>query len=752
MEIIIAKYAGICFGVKRALDMASKAAEDYGKVFTFGPLIHNAAEVERLQKKNIIPVQNLQEVVQFPLLIRTHGVGPNVFEQAKDMGLALIDTTCPFVQKAQRLAADLTAEGYQVIIVGDRKHPEVEGIFNWTNNKAWIIEKADEVASLPEAAKVGVIAQTTQTPANLACIVVELEKKYTDLQVYNTICHTTMDRQAEALCLAQQVDMMIVIGGENSANTQKLVKICQESGVPTYHVEGKDQLNPAMFYNVSKVSVCAGASTPDWIIKEVVEKMTEIDKVVNSEETIEEKVEEKTAAETTGSLAEDGADEKIPETSKEEVTATQEEAKEQSFEDVYNQGIKETRRGSRVTGTIVQVHDNEILVDIGGKSEGVVPSSELLAEEAENIHEYFKVGDTMEVLVLRKEKKEEYQVLSKKRIDQELAWEKLAKIKEADKPVEGKIVEVVRGGLLAEVSGVRGFIPASLVSTGFVEDLSGFVGQKMRMKIKECDRSHNKLVLSPKDILLLEAKEKREKTWADLAEGQIKEGVVRRLTNFGAFVDIGGVDGLLHVSEMAWYRVNHPSDLLKEGDVISVSILAVDKENNKISLGLKQLLPNPWSEVLEKYPEESIISTRVMRTTPFGAFVQVEPGVEGLVHISQLSRERVGKTEDVVKPGDVVDVKVLSIDVPNKRMSLSIKETLPEPEKPAEPEKASEPTAENLAVDETLQNLNEMPEQGKIDFALYEGLSDFVAAESIGEKAEDKVEDPALEEKKEEAE
>ena len=348
--------------------------------------------------------------------------------------------------------------------------------------------------------------------------------------------------------------------------------------------------------------------------------------------------------------------------------------------------MKEIRRGARVKGVVVQVKDDELLVDIGGKSEGVLSSSELSADDAKNIRERFKVGDEIDVLILRRENQEGYPVLSKKRVDQDIAWDKLAALKAEKAIVTGTVTDVVKGGVLVDV-GLRGFVPASLLALGYVEDLNAYIGQELQMKIIECDKHSNKLILSAKAVLRSASKAQKEKTWAEVAEGQTRNGVVRRLTNFGAFVDIGGVDGLLHVSEMAWYRVNHPSDLLKEGDEIEVYILGVDAENEKISLGLKQLLPNPWELALEKYPVDSIISAKVMRTTTFGAFLEVEPGVEGLVHISQLANHRVEKTEDVVKPGDVVDVKVLAIDPEAKRISLSIKAATEPPvveEAPAE--------------------------------------------------------------------
>lgn len=714
MQITLADKAGFCSGVRRTLNLAYQGAEEYGKVYTLGPLIHNPQEVERLKNRGIIPVQKLDEAVNFPVLIRSHGAGPDVFKQAEEMGVHLIDATCPLVKKVQILAKELREAGHNLVILGEADHPEVIGILGWAEGKAFIIRDAAEAQQLPYLENLALVSQTTQTAENFQQVCDNLKIKTNQLTVHDTRCQATRDKQEEAVALGKNVDIILVIGGKNSANTKKLAEICGFSGVPTYHLETADDLDPSILKGKKKVGITAGASTPDWIIEEVIGKMSELEK--QNIESGEEQVTQDLAGEEQGTSeavaavqeAQEGIAEE-PEAAVEEETAqeeavqepenqqTSEEASEaaaaqeeteaaedeaeletekneesQSFADAYNLDIKEVRRGARIKGTVVQVKSEELLVDIGGKSEGVLPASELSPEEAGEILEKFAVGDEIEVLVLKKENQEGYPVLSKKRIDQELAWDKLAKMKEDGELVTGKVTEVVKGGLLVDV-GLRGFIPASLVALRYVEDLSTFIGQEMRLKILDCDRSMNKLVLSAKAVLKEEAQQKKAETLASIAEGQTKRGLVCRLTSFGAFVDVGGVDGLLHVSEMAWYRVNHPSDILKEGDEIDVYVLSVDPETEKISLGLKQLIPNPWSLAREKYPEGSTITAKVVRTAPFGAFLEVEPGVEGLVHISQLANHRVEKTEDVVTPGQVVDVKVLSVDPEAKRISLSIK-------------------------------------------------------------------------------
>jgi ribosomal protein S1/(E)-4-hydroxy-3-methyl-but-2-enyl pyrophosphate reductase len=674
LQVVLAKNAGFCFGVKRALQFAEDAAKQFGRVYSIGPLIHNPQEVKRLAEKGIVGVDDLNQVEGNYAIIRSHGVKPEVFTLAKEKNISLIDATCPFVKRAQSFAKDLSEQGYSVVVVGDKNHPEVEGIVGWSNNSAVVVENPMEAITVPLGDKVGVIAQTTQSDQNFQQVVDVLKKRKENLIVYNTICHATAERQESALALAKEVDLVLVVGGLNSANTKKLARITSEAGTPTYHIEEVNDIDFSWFKGKKKVGVTAGASTPDWIIKEVLQRMMEF---TDQEERTE--VTTETASEITANEeAQKGTDEKPQNDLPAEeplVEGETQNSTEPSFAEAYDKDIKRVRRGERISGTIVQVRDTEVLVDVGGKSEGIIPRSELSAYEAENIHDALKVGDQIEVLVLKRENDEGHPVLSKRRVDQEKNWERLNNALETGAIVTGKVIEVVKGGLLVDV-GVRGFIPASLVEMGFVEDLKPYVGREIRLKVIECERSSNKLVLSAKAVLLEEAQQRKKETWEKISEGQTVKGVVRRLTSFGAFVDIGGVDGLLHVSEMAWYRVNHPADVLKEGDELEVYILALDREQEKISLGLKQLLPNPWDTVDEKYPVGAIVDAKVMRTAPFGAFIQLEPGVEGLAHISQLAHHRVAKTEDVVSPGDEVKVKILGVDKEAKRISLSIKEAL----------------------------------------------------------------------------
>ncbi|HPZ43018.1 MAG TPA: bifunctional 4-hydroxy-3-methylbut-2-enyl diphosphate reductase/30S ribosomal protein S1 [Bacillota bacterium] len=633
MEIRLASKAGFCFGVKRAIDLARATLDNKeGPVYSLGPLIHNPQVVSYLAQMGLEKIHDLGEIEEGTLVIRSHGVGPALLETAREKGLDIVDATCPYVRRAQDLARQLAGENIQVVVVGDKAHPEVQGIIGWTSGKAMVVENPEEAAELTVAGPIGVVAQTTQPQENFDKVVDILRKTGAEVRVCNTICNATAERQKAALDLARQVDVMVVVGGKNSANTRKLASLCHASGTRTYHIEEAGQLDPAWFQGVKVAGLTAGASTPDWIIEEVMRRMSEFEGINSSEEV---------------NNIEEGMKEAVE--------------------------VKAVRHGDILTGTVVHVGMDEVMVDVGAKSEGIIPARELSCCEVTSLEDIVKVGDEIEVYVLKAEDNEGKLILSKEKADAEKAWVKLEEALNTQEPVEGTVREVVKGGLLVDV-GVRAFLPASLVDMGYVEDLSKYLGQVIKARVIELNRSRKKVILSRKAVLEEEYARRREELLASLQENQVVKGVVRRLTQFGAFVDIGGVDGLLHISEMSWHRINHPSEVVNVGDEIEVMVLKIDRENEKISLGLKQVLPNPWDTVAEKYPVGSIVKAKVVRLAPFGAFVQLEPGVEGLVHISHLADRHVAKPDEVVSEGEEVNVKVLSVDPAEKRIRLSIRE------------------------------------------------------------------------------
>ncbi|MTV47437.1 bifunctional 4-hydroxy-3-methylbut-2-enyl diphosphate reductase/30S ribosomal protein S1 [Heliobacillus mobilis] len=644
MQVLLADHAGFCFGVQRALDLVEDEVKQKQCVATYGPLIHNPQVVERLARQGVKVYDDLQDRTPARLVIRSHGVGPEVYQEAKERDFPVIDATCPFVKKVQTLAQRFTQKGYQVVIAGDRNHPEVQGILAWSDGKAFVVANGEEAATLKLQGKVALIAQTTLKEATLREIEQALRAQPVELELRNTICAATGNRQKAARQLVNEVDVMVVIGGRNSSNTVKLAQICRDTGVPTYHIEEAAELEPEWFTGKQKAGVTAGASTPRWIIEEVIQRMTEL----NQEKETEFQAQTQESAAEFEDMGESFAE---------------------SLR-IFEEGAP--KEGGLVTGTVVKVRQDEVLVDVGGKSEGVIPLRELATRTPDSAEGIVKVGDEVKVVIVKAESEDGNMILSRRRAIEREKIVHIQEAKEKDEIVTGEVIAVVKGGLRVDV-GVTGFVPASQVDRGYVENLNKYIGQTLRMKVMEIDTRRNNCVLSAKAVLEEEYKQARGKTWEELSEGQTRRGTVRRLSDFGAFVDLGGVDGLLHISEMSWGRIKHPNEIVKEGDVINVFVLKVDREKEKVSLGLKQVLPNPWDKITEKYPIDSIITVTIVRLTPFGAFAELEPGVDGLIHISQLADRRINKPDEVVSVGDQVKVKVLDIKEAERRISLSMR-------------------------------------------------------------------------------
>ena len=634
MEFQIAPHAGFCFGVKKAIRKGEELAESKREpIATLGPLIHNPQEVARLEGLGIYARNTFEEIQEHIVLIRTHGVPPSVYEEAEKRAVELHDCTCPFVSKVQRIAHEHSQNGYLVLILGNCNHPEVQGILGWAGENGVAFQDIEELKQLTlQGRKICLVAQTTEILERFEQAVETLQQYETEeLVVYNTICSATRERQKAALELAETVDLMLVVGGSNSANTQKLANICRQGGCRTELIESAEDIDPTWYEGVSKIGITAGASTPDWIIREVTLTMEEM--------TMEQGLE---SYGVLGSVS----------------------------------------RNDIVTGTVVKISNDEVLVDIGGKSEGIIPSRELSFSKNVDPATVVKVGDEIRVMIIKEENNEGNVLLSKKRVDQADAMEKLEEVYKEGKIIEAPVVDVVKGGVIVDI-GTRGFVPASRLDIKYIEDIKSFVGQTLQFKIIKYEPEARKIVLSRREILEEEAKARKEEVWASIAEGQTRKGTVRRLAAFGAFIDLGGVDGLLHVSEMGWGRVKNPADVVKVGQEIEVYVLAADKEKEKISLGLKQLVANPWDAAAEKYAAGNVVTGKVVRLVPFGAFVQLEDGVDGLVHISQISWERVEKVEDALQIGQEITAKVLELDTETKKISLSMKQLTERPAKEA---------------------------------------------------------------------
>ncbi|MDR0434538.1 MAG: bifunctional 4-hydroxy-3-methylbut-2-enyl diphosphate reductase/30S ribosomal protein S1 [Gracilibacteraceae bacterium] len=724
--------AGFCFGVKRAIDLAVQAAAT-GAAATWGSLIHNRQVVDDLAAKGVRATESLADwETGRRLVIRSHGAEPSVYRECAARGISVIDATCPYVRRAQNLAQRAAAAGHTVIVAGDRFHPEVRGILGWAGQGAVVVSDLAEAALLPRYSSAAALAQTTLRRDRFLALVEELRSHANRLVVYDTICGATAERQTAAAAVAESVEVMIVVGGKESANTRELASIC-EAYTPTYLIETPPELKPEWLRGTLRAGVTAGASTPDWLIEEVCRNMTEfIDDTDVKQEIREDDAETPAESQTAAQDAPEAEDASVapeaedaaaaaphaeenpegaavcPETAETEETAetvetpaTEENPAAETEETsagaaadgdqasmMDETGLVQPYRGAIVEGAVVKVTHDEVYLDIAWKSEGVIPLNQLGPSGAEPP----QLGDRIKAEVTRVENQEGYTELSRRRLREIEAKDKLVKLFEAKEEVSAKVIDAVKGGLLVDL-GMRGFIPASHVQLGYVDDLSKYVGETLRLRIIEFDENKKRLVLSQKVILAEEAEAAKGKLLETLAENEVLKGVVRRLTSFGAFVDIGGVDGLLHISDMSFSRISHPSEIVKIGEEIDVKILKVDRERRRVSLGMKQLKGSPWLQVGEKYPVNSVVTGKVVRIAGFGAFVQLEDGIDALVHISQIAHHRVGKVEEALKVGETITAKVIECRPGDKRISISIKELLPKESAEEQPAAETEPDA-----------------------------------------------------------
>ena len=638
MNVIVAKTAGFCFGVKRAVDFAySKAGQN--NIYTYGPIIHNKEVTKDLEKKGIKIIDNLEDGKNGEIIIRSHGVPPSVYDILDKENIKYTDCTCPFVKKIHNIVKKSYVEDKKsIIIVGSGEHPEVVGINGECNNTAIIIDSVEtaEKIELDKSVEYVLVVQTTFQIDVYNKIILTLSQKSDNIKVNNTICSATSDRQKEAVEIAGKVDIMIVLGDKNSSNTRKLYEISKKICENVYFCETISDLRLKNLKNDVTIGVTAGASTPPEIIKEAVSAMSEMEN--------------------------------------------------KSFEEMLNESLVQLRSGEVVKGKVLSINEDngEVAVDLKYKSDGIIPRSEFSDDDSVNPADVVKVGDEIEVYVVRVNDGDGNVLLSKKKVDADKNFIAIEEAYNEHKTVNGKITDVVKGG--------RVFVPSSQISNRYVEDLSSFVGNSYDFEILEFDKSRarTRIVAGRKALAQKEIDEKRAKVFETINVGDRIEGTVSRIVEFGAFVDLGGVDGLIHISEMSWGRVKKVTDVLKVGDKVTVTVLDVNPEKGKISLSLKDLNADPWNTAAEKYAVGNVVTGKVVRMVPFGAFVELEEGVDGLVHISQIAYKHVEKPEDELTVGQEIQAKVTELDLDNKKISLSIKETLEKPSKSEETENDAE--------------------------------------------------------------
>ncbi len=704
MNIIVAEHSGFCFGVKKAVSIASETKAGHGRIFTYGPIIHNNIVVKELEQKGINVLPNIDELNEGDtVIIRSHGVSKKIIDMLNEKKVNIVDATCPYVDHIHKKVEEYFNNGYQIIIIGDKDHPEVQGINGWCDNSAIIISNLECVKDLKTYNKVCIVSQTTVNTAKWREIVSSLIGISKELVILNTICAAADQRQKSAAEIAQKCDAMIVLGGLNSSNTKKLAEICRQFCPKTFYIERINQLDTNNLKNINTLGITAGASTPDWIIKEAFEKMSEMI------ETGEEKVQGETEVkENNKSEDKDIGEDKDIE--------NEEKTDQGSIMSEYEKTFKRLSEGDIIKGKVIYVTDDEVTVDIGYKADGIIPKSELNIDEETSPKDILKSGDELDVYILKINDGEGNVLLSKRRVDAVKNMDYIGECFKGKVPVEGEIIQTVKGGVIAKVKGNSVFIPASQLDVKYVKDLSIFVGKTERLLIMTFEPAKNRIVASRRAIVEDELNKKRSAFLESIKPGDILKGRVDRLADFGAFIDLGCIDGLAHISELSWTRVKSPSDVVKVGDIVEVYVLSVDKEKERISLSLKRTLPQPWDIVKEKVHVGDVIEGKVVRIVPFGAFVEIQDGVDGLVHISQICDRRINRVEDVLKVNDIVKVKVMDINLESRKISLSIKEASEEENKGEQDEEAKtqnpepaqiqteKPEKDNLTIGEIVQN------------------------------------------------
>ncbi|HWP50483.1 MAG TPA: bifunctional 4-hydroxy-3-methylbut-2-enyl diphosphate reductase/30S ribosomal protein S1 [Clostridia bacterium] len=637
-KITVAKTAGFCFGVQRAVDMVQQSLDAGEQVCTLGPLIHNTQFVQQLEDQGVSVINSvLENTERRKVVIRSHGVATKVYEQLACAGMSYTDATCPFVAKIHKIAS-LVEPNALLVIVGDQNHPEVQGIMGHCNGAVLVVSSCDDLLNdtnrdILSKNTVCFVVQTTFNKNEWENCIQAAKKVCTNAKIFDTICNATSLRQQEAAKLASSSDVMLVIGGRHSSNTVKLAGICSRF-CKTIAIETAQELDPKDFTGVYSIGITAGASTPACIIKEVHETMSEILENQNQEEL--------------------------------------------SFEEMLNQFCKSTYNGEKVTGVVTSIEPNMISVDIGTKHAGYVPLNELTDDPTAKPEDIVNKGDELELLVVRVNDVEGTVMLSKKRLDAQAGFEKVMAAVDNGEVLVGVVTEVIKGGVLALTNGVKVFIPASQATMSRGEELESLLRKPVRFKILEVNRQRRRAVGSIRAVLREHRKELEEKFWTDVEVGKQYSGVVKSLTDYGAFVDLGGVDGMIHISELSWGKIKHPSQVVKVGDEITVYVKDIDAEKKKISLGYKKDEDNPWAILAKNYAVGQNAKVKIVSLTAFGAFAELIPGIDGLIHISQIARERVGKPSDVLSVGQEVDIKITELDFERHRISLSIKALLEE--------------------------------------------------------------------------
>lgn len=647
VSITVAKTAGFCYGVERAVNMAYDAVGRYQRIYTYGPLIHNKSVVSDLESKGISALDSLEAVLPGDaVIIRSHGAGRSVYRELEKKQAVIIDATCPNVVRIHKLVQECSENGQLVLIAGDKNHPEVQGILGYGGNNCYVFADCEELETLLRKnyenfkKSVAILSQTTYN-IELWDECIRTAQRYENVKVFNTVCRATSQRQQEARDLSNQCDTVIIIGGRNSSNTAKLKDVCSKSA-RCYLIEGADELGGLDFSQTRSLGISAGASTPAYIIEEVQKTMTE--NLTNEEEF--------------------------------------------NFEEAIEQSLKKIYTGKRESGVVTAVNSTEVIVDIGTKHTGYIPLSELSNDPNVKPSDVVKVGDVIDVIVTKVNDVEGIATLSKKQVDAQKGFEEVKKAYEEGTVLSGVVTNVIKGGVIVVSGGMRVFVPASQTGVKLGGDLNSILKNTVNFRIIELNEQRRRAVGSIRKVLADERAAKKAKFFETAEVGQTVTGEVKSITDYGVFVDIGGVDGLIRRMDLAWTRIKHPSDVVSVGDAIEVTIKDIDKETGKVSLSYKKPSDNPWVIFEKNYAVGQVVEAKIVSITSFGAFAQIIPGIDGLIHISQIANQRVNNVADFLTVGQTVQAKITECDIENKRVSLSIRALLSENEQKEE-EKAS---------------------------------------------------------------
>ncbi|MDD6247180.1 MAG: bifunctional 4-hydroxy-3-methylbut-2-enyl diphosphate reductase/30S ribosomal protein S1 [Firmicutes bacterium] len=635
MRVILAKSAGFCYGVERAVKLAKETARARGGCVMLGDIIHNTAVVEELASVGVRKVSQSSEAAPGDVvLIRSHGESREILRSLEERGVCCVNATCPNVVRTQRLVEEAGREGRQVIIIGDPGHPEVRGIASWCEGALvsdtpehlvqWLSQR-ETPCDLP----ITVVAQTTCIRELFETSAKILKNQCTNLKIFDTICNATHRRQTEAAEIAASVDAMVVVGDRKSANTKHLTEICQGKCPSVIQIERADELPPDFFHGCSVAGLTAGASTPAGIIKEVYATMSE----------------EIRAAEGT----------------------------EASFEELLNQSFKTLNTGEKVTGIVTAITPTEVQVDVGAKQAAYIKLSELSDDPSAKPEDIVHIGDEIETYIVRVNDIEGYAELSKKRLDAQKVWENIEQAVEDKTVLEGVVTEENKGGIVVSVKGIRVFVPASQSGLPRGAEMSSLLKQKVQLRVTEVNRARRRVVGSIRAVQQEARQAAAAAVWDSIEVGKHYTGTVKSMTSYGVFVDIGGVDGMVHISELSWSRIKTPAEVVSVGDTLDVYVISFDAEKKKISLGVKDRSLDPWQQFMDTYKVGDVASVKIVKLMTFGAFAEVVPGVDGLIHISQIADRRIAKPEDVLSEGQEVEAKIIDIDQEHKRISLSIR-------------------------------------------------------------------------------